>query len=156
MADETDSKSVVSNGVWVRVPPPAVSFTRKSIISDFRVFSWKTRKCKAIMMSLENRENMYDTDEFYHLEKIFVGLIIAAAILIGVVFGFFIDHTRIPRIVFGAVGATSVISSLAGIILINSLQLGYCDNALPVRILLIVSAGLMVCFLVLAVIGLCI
>ncbi len=23
LADETDSKSVVSNGVWVRVPPPA-------------------------------------------------------------------------------------------------------------------------------------
>ena len=23
MADETDSKSVVSNGVWVQVPPPA-------------------------------------------------------------------------------------------------------------------------------------
>lgn len=108
------------------------------------------------MMSLENRENMYDTDEFYHLEIIFVGLIIAAAILIGVVFGFFIGDTRIPRIVFGSVGATSVISSLAGIILINALQLGYCDNALPVRILLIVSAGLMVCFLILAVISLCI
>ncbi len=26
LADETDSKSVVSNGVWVRVPPPAPQF----------------------------------------------------------------------------------------------------------------------------------
>ncbi|MGN0362401.1 MAG: hypothetical protein ACI4ET_06120 [Bilifractor sp.] len=108
------------------------------------------------MMSLENKENMYDTDEFYHLEIIFVGLMIAAAILIGVVFAFFIGHTVIPRIVFGSVGGTSVISSLAGIILINALQLGYCENALPVRILLIVSAGMLACFLVLGVIGLCI
>ncbi len=27
LADETDSKSVVSNGVWVRVPPPAPKIT---------------------------------------------------------------------------------------------------------------------------------
>ena len=27
LADETDSKSVVSNGVWVRVPPPAPETT---------------------------------------------------------------------------------------------------------------------------------
>ena len=57
------------------------------------------------MMSLENRENMYDTDEFYHLEKIFVGLIIAAAILIGVVFGFWLNQVineSIIRKLFGA------------------------------------------------------
>lgn len=28
MADETDSKSVVSNGVWVQVPPPAPHIDR--------------------------------------------------------------------------------------------------------------------------------
>ena len=27
LADETDSKSVVSDGVWVRVPPPAPLYT---------------------------------------------------------------------------------------------------------------------------------
>jgi|GEM_PF-2134348 len=108
------------------------------------------------MMSLENQENMYDTDEFYHLEIIFIGIMIAASILIGVVFAFFISHTIIPRIVFGSVGGASVVCSLAGVILINALQLGYCDNALPVRILLIVSSGLLACFLVLGVIALCI
>ena len=31
LADETDSKSVVSDGVWVRVPPPAPR--KKSLLS---------------------------------------------------------------------------------------------------------------------------
>ena len=41
LADETDSKSVIRKGVWVRVPPPAV-FAKPYFIG-FRIFYDKFR-----------------------------------------------------------------------------------------------------------------
>ncbi len=38
MADEADSKSVVSDGVWVRVPPPA---PEKDLVERQGLFSTK-------------------------------------------------------------------------------------------------------------------
>ena len=41
LADETDSKSVVSDGVWVRVPPPAPKSLENKVLFFLLVFGFR-------------------------------------------------------------------------------------------------------------------
>ena len=53
LADETDSKSVIRKGVWVRVPPPAPACIDKKDADknpalQCGIFAYKIKKLKAI------------------------------------------------------------------------------------------------------------
>ena len=41
LVDETDSKSVVRNGVWVRVPPPAPQVDLLELVKSFVISKFK-------------------------------------------------------------------------------------------------------------------